>query len=165
MFEIIKLDPLRRRIVEVFVELEKKLLVDCYQNVLNKEEFQELNKRINYDLLKKEYIDYGDNYYLMQLNDEYIGLFQTRREDREIEILKIYIDEKYRQEGFGYKSFLKILESTQNKRIEKIKICVNENFTKSIDAIEKWGFKFKELTARYLGSNIYLYENCYELLI
>ncbi len=163
MFEIIKVNALRKRIPTSFAKLEKELVTKYYEKILKPDELKLFCAFISSNFLKREYMRYKDDYYLIQDGEEnYVGLFQTRKTEDTVEILKLYIKKEYKNKGLGYKSFLKIIEDAKAKKAKKIVIYINQNFDKAKKSIERWGFKGSELTARYIGSDIYLYENYYE---
>ncbi len=165
MCEIIKLNPSRARFFTAYIKLVKELVSCAYKDILSKEDLEGIFNFINLKSFRKAYLNGGEEYFLIKNNEEEIGFFQIRQVDNYLDIARIYLKETYQNKKFGYKAFLKIIEIAKKKNFEKIIIYINKDFKDAQQAIEKWGFKNKKLTASYKGNEKYIYEYYYEYIL
>ena len=88
----------------------------------------------------KEQIEEGSFYYILKLEEQYIGYLSFRIQSETLFLSKIYILSQYRGKKFG-KSAMEFVEQKGKERgCSEVSLTVNKNNINSIKAYEKIGF-------------------------
>ena len=86
-------------------------------------------------------IEQGYQYYLLKMDEGYIGYTGVQSKDDELFLSKLYIKASERGKGYGHK-VIQFLESmARDKGLDKITLTVNKNNLDTIKAYEKFGFE------------------------
>ncbi len=148
--------------IEEYIKLYSLFLREVYSNLMSKENITNLinfnsSKVISSEIKEKSYF-----YYLISYENKNIGIISLKENGNTANINQIYILKKYRKQGIAYSA---IMELKNLDNAQYLKISIPENNKKLPKIIEKWGFEKSENSARYLGDNIYIYENAYLLRV
>ena len=102
-------------------------------------------------------------YYLVVQNNETIGFFSCKNQNNTLYIADIFLTKEYQNKGIG-KNIIEFLKNkAQTLNIKTIQTAIYQNDSKSRTFFEKMAFKKRSAQAKYLGSDIYLFEDIFEL--
>ncbi len=101
----------------------------------------------------KEQITKGVEYFLLKMNDNYVGYFALEYKDKKLFLSKIYLKQQERGKGYARKilDFIQVL--ALEKGINKISLTVNKNNTDSIDIYKKLGFYIADSVVEPIGKD------------
>lgn len=88
-----------------------------------------------------EQIENGFSYYLIKINDDFIGYLAVLPKENELFLSKFYIKSAERNKGYGGRAVLYLEELANETGLGKISLTVNRHNSASIKAYEKFGFK------------------------
>lgn len=147
--------------IKSYIKLAKPLLKEFYYQFLNEDETKEIARFITFDVLKEEIKNNEYNYYLIKKEKEFLGILRTKKENDVLSITRLHLLKKYRKQKIGTKVIEILKQNIGKNEITKLKLPVitSDNRTKTI--IKKWDFKPERTIARYLGNEIYLYEDLF----
>lgn len=121
--------------------------------------------KIAYYMKKMEDMPYGENEYkahpfthfLFLEEEEIIGFLCYTKIYERFEIEYIYVEEKYRKKGYGYKIMNYISEEAKQSRAENITLEVSVENKNAIKLYQKCGFKIVAVRKGYYkGTDGYL---------
>ena len=136
--------------IEDFIRINSLFLREYYTPLMPEGDISSLEQFNSLKTISQEIKDGSYNYYSIYFQNENIGNVVLKEMQDFIDICEIFILKKYRKQCFSYKA-LKIAIGEVNKKLSKI--------------AEKWGFTKSDFAARYIGDDIYLYENLYNLRV
>ena len=98
----------------------------------------------------------GYHYYLIRENHQAIGYFavQTREEDKELFLSKLYLKLEKRGKGYGRKVIRFLENMAREKDLDRITLTVYPKNTNAMRIYEKIGFKMIGPILRDLGNDL-----------
>ncbi len=93
----------------------------------------------------------GYFYYLVKVNEKYVGYTGFEIKEEELFLSKIYIKSENRGKGYGKASFDFIKTMAKKRDCKKIVLTVNKNNLNSIKAYKQMGFINKDPIVRDIG--------------
>ena len=88
----------------------------------------------------KEQIEEGSFYYILKLEEQYIGYLSFRIQSETLFLSKIYILSQYREKKFGKSAMVFVEQKGKERGCSEVSLTVNKNNINSIKAYEKIGF-------------------------
>lgn len=150
--DIITLEKLASRIWKTY--WTKMLTYEQAEYMFNK--FQSLNA------IEKQ-ISQGHIYKILFYKDECVGYFAVLGKKDHLYLSKIYLDEKFRNKGFGKIMLKDIISISKELNLFKIRLNVNKYNSNTIKAYENWGFKIIESTLIDIGQGFVMDDYVMEL--
>lgn len=119
----------------------------------------------NENSLKDKIVCDGFIYYLVVKNNVTIGYFSCKMTEDSLLIYEIRFMEDKKEETL-YENIMDFLkQKTKKFALKKITAYVQKNDNYTNDIFKKLHFKLKDFQARYIGCDIYLFENVFEYII
>jgi ribosomal protein S18 acetylase RimI-like enzyme len=100
-----------------------------------------------------EQIEEGYQYYLIKMDDGFIGYMAIQPKEDELFLSKLYIKTSQRGKGYGRKVVEFLEGMARDKGLEKITLTVNKNNLDTIKAYEKFGFENLGPVVMDIGGN------------
>ena len=109
-------------------------------------------------IIRPEELTFEENeeYYKILYDNEMIGFIGIKNYEKEIYLYRFFIDEKYRNKGFGTVALNKIIEFAKNQNKDMSLEVIGENIAR--DLYERLGFK-THYRRMVLKINDSMYEN------
>jgi len=121
---------------DFIIKAQKEIVTD--NNNLNKLELEELEEYLN-----KEFIEYFDDYKIIEKDNEIIGMMCYYLGEDTYNLSSIYLRYRYRGIGIGYDLVKRIIDECNDK---DIKLWVYKNNTKAIKFYSSINFKIDSET-------------------
>ena len=144
---------------EEFIKMSSLFLNEVYGNLLPKEDILKLIEFNSSETISSEIKENRYCYYLINHENNNIGIISLKEGEDSINIYQIFILKKYRKQNIAFSAIRELRRNTN----KIIKIFIPESNKKLPKIVEKWGFKNPVNISRYLGDGIYVYENAYTL--
>ncbi len=154
-----KIKPSSTGKIENFIEMSLLFIREFYSDILKEEDILSMlkfnqNKVILDEIKRKIY-----NHYLIKYENEDIGILSTKENEDIANISQFFILKKFRNKKLSYKILEELKMILKEKDCKTLRITIPENNKKLEKIIQKLQFKKCETVARYMGDNIYIYEN------
>lgn len=145
-------------IVKQFHESFLKSLYPC-------EIYNYLNYFLSEESIKDKIVFDNINYYLIHLKDKPAGFFNFKFCDDCLYLSEIFVSDENRRNAIGkyVLNFLVQKAKEENKNIIKTSIYKQNESAKLF--FKKFGFSEINTQAKYLGSDIYIFEDNFEFLL
>ena len=138
---------------------------EYYSGALAQKELDSLLFFTKEDIVKNEIKEGKYQYYIVVYENQNVGFVQLQLEEDALILSKIFISNKFRRKGISTKLLAEIKNMALENNCEEIQFSTGENYKKLQLIIKKWGFAFSKKNARYLGDDIYIYEDMYSLRV
>jgi len=148
--------------IEEYIKLNSLFIREYYLPVIKENDIPTFEIFNNIQTIANEIKEKSHRYYLINFNNEIAGALLLENGNIPC-IYQIFILKKYRKQKLSYKIINELEEILKKENINQIKLSLLESKNKLAKIVDKWGFKKTETSARYIGNNIYLYENIYSL--
>lgn len=163
MLELIKHN--KKDKIETFIKYNSVFLREIYSPLMPGSDISNLDyfnceNVISNEIKEKRFIHYLINY---QAQD--IGIVSLNIKENYLSIYKIFILKKYRKQKLSQIIIDEIKDIALKYNIDTIQITISENNKKISKIIQKWGFEKQDTISRYIGNDVYLYEDKYILRI
>jgi len=148
-----------------FCELAKILYKEFYSSLISEKETKNLIYFLQEKIIKNEIKENQYEYYLISTPSEYIGIIEAVKcNDDIINIYKIFILKQYENKKTYNELINKIIIFFKKQNFKQIKTFIPKNNILN-NIFQNNNFKHIQEAARYLGNDVYIYENIYILNI
>ena len=121
--------------------LAREIWVEHYDSIIGNQQVEYMLDKFQSKQAVVAQIKSGIVYFLIDVNNEYVGYIALQPRRDELFLSKIYLKSLYRSKGYG-KSAVRFAEKFARERdLQKIVLTVNKNNMNSIKAYKKFGFK------------------------
>lgn len=151
--------------IEEFIKFSNLFLKEYFSEQKNNNIISTLSVFNNVKTVSEEIKEKRYSHYLIKNKEENIGILTFNIHQNDLEIIQIYIIKKYRKQKISYEIIEKLKEIARKNNCKNIKTSIIENNKKLEYKIINLGFQKIENIAKYIGNNIYLYENIYQLRV
>ena len=145
-------------VIKQFHESFLKSLYPC-------EIYDYLNYFLSEDSIKQKIQFDKNNYYLVCLKDKIAGFFNFVISDDSVFLLDIFVTDENRNKGIAKFVLNFLIEKARKENIKTIQTSIYKNNKDTLSIFKKLGFKKTETIAKYLGSDIYIFEDKFEYLL
>ena len=113
-------------------------------------------------ILSKSQIDYMLNnqikneqyiYHILEDNKKFLGYLGVSIKEEYLFLSKLYIKKEFRSFGYGKLAFEEIKQIALENNKKSIRLTVNKNNLRTINAYKKWGFKTIDSVVTDIGNN------------
>lgn len=118
----------------------------------------------SYDSMKSQ-IEKSYEYYFMQVEDNNIGYFCIKKEEKAMFLSKLYLKKEERGKGYASKAMDFIKKETKNQKLNKIYLTVNKYNEHTIKVYKSKGFKIKKEQVVDIGQGYVMDDYVMELNI
>jgi len=151
--------------IETFVKYNSVFLREVYSSLMPDNDITNLEYFNCENVIKNEIKDKRFFHYLINFENQSIGIVSLEKRENLLNICKIFILKKYRKQKLSYIILNEIKDIATKENINTIQITINETNKKLAKIVQKWGFEKQDTISRYIGDDIYLYEDKYVLRI
>jgi len=114
-----------------------------YVPIIGKPQVDYMLKKFQSVKAIKNQIADGYEYFLLEYRQQYVGYISVKQEKNTLFLSKIYVLSTHRGKKIGKKAIAFIEAKAKEHQLSSIRLTVNKNNTKSIEAYLKLGFKQK----------------------
>lgn len=129
------------------------------------EVYNYLNYFLSEDAIKDKIEFDKNNYYVINFKDKAEGFFNFKIFDNSLFLSEIFVSDKHRNKGVARFVLNFLIEKAKEENIKTIQTSIYKNNTVARTIFNKLGFKQTETIAKYLGSDIYIFEDKFEYLL
>ena len=121
-------------------ELASTIWREHYIPIVGREQVEYMLDKFQSAESMKEQIEEGSFYYILKLEEQYIGYLSFRIQSETLFLSKIYILSQYRGKKFGKNAMVFVEQKGKERGCSEVSLTVNKNNINSIKAYEKIGF-------------------------
>ena len=133
--------------------LAKEIWRQHYIPIIGKDQVEYMLEKFQSKQAIYEQIQNGFIYYLVKLDDDYLGYLSILPKDEsgELFLSKIYISIEQRGKGYGKKAMDFIENLARRRSLSRITLTVNKHNSGAIKAYQKMGFRIVDSIAQDIG--------------
>ncbi|KAH0788384.1 GNAT family N-acetyltransferase [Histomonas meleagridis] len=121
----------------------KPILLECYERFFKPGvTIQWVNNNQSAEAIKRDIKD-GMEYYYIKSDNEVVGYFAIKPDNKDLLLSKLYIDKKHRGKGFGKYALDFANNYGKEKNLQNVYCYCADYNTKSLEIYDKLGFKEK----------------------
>lgn len=156
MFSITLFPVKNEKLINIVESLAEEIWNEHYIHIIGENQVKYMLKKFQSSEAVSSQIKEGFLYYLINLNDSYVGYFSIILKEDHLFLSKIYIKFDCRGKGLGKKVFQFLENLAVYNNLTEIILTVNKNNLNSIKSYEKIGYVVTESIVQDIGSGFFM---------
>ncbi len=137
---------------EIVESLAREIWTEHYTPIIGREQVNYMLGKFQSREAVAQQIRAGIIYFLIRLDEEFIGYIAVQPKGDDLFLSKIYLASARRGRGYGKRAMQFVVSLAKERKLGKIVLTVNKSNSKSIKAYEKMGFSIAGALIQDIGN-------------